>query len=203
MHRTGEKSRHSGVSLIEVAITLVILALLIALGAPSFQTWLLNTQIRNSAEAMTTGLQLARGEAVKRNQAVRFTLVSPDNPAILDDTCVVSAEGTSWVVSLDDPTSKCAADPSSSVVPRIVAKKAGGEGGAAATVEGTDASGNASSSVTFTGFGLTNGAANALARINVTSPTTGTRSLRLQISSGGAVRLCDPVVTDTTDPRKC
>lgn len=202
MRRAREKSRHSGISLIEVAITLVVLALLIALGAPSFQTWLLNTQIRSSAEAMTAGLQLARGEAVRRNQAVQFTLVSTNNPAVLDDTCVLSAAGTSWVVSLDNPTSKCAAAPSSSVAPRIVAKKAG-EGSAAATVAGTDASGNASSSVTFNGFGLTNGAANALTRINVTATASGTRSLRLQISSGGAVRLCDPVVTDTTDPRKC
>lgn len=203
MHRTSGKSLHRGFSMIEIAITLVILALLIALAAPSFQTWLLNTQIRNAAEGMTAGLQLARGEAVKRNQAVHFTLVSPDNPTVLDDTCVVSAAGTSWVVSLDDPSAKCAANPSNSVVPRIVAKKAGGEGSAAATVAGTDASGNASSSVTFNGFGLTNGAANALARINVTSAGGGTRSLRLQISSGGAVRLCDPVITDTTDPRKC
>ncbi len=188
--------------MIEIAITLVFFAILIALGAPSFQAWLLNTQIRSSAEGMSAGLQLARGEAVKRNQAVHFTLVSTTNPAVLDNTCAVSAAGSSWVVSLDDPSGKCAADPSNAIVPRIVAKKAGGEGSAAAAMAGTDASGNPSSSVTFNGFGRTTGA-NALAQINVTSTSSGTRALRLQISNGGAVRLCDPVVTDTTDPRKC
>ncbi len=166
MHRASGKSRHRGFSMIEIAITLVIFALLIALGA------------------------------------VHFTLVAPTNPAVLDDTCATSAAGTSWVVSLDDPAGKCASDPSSSVVPRIVAKKAGSEGSAVAAVAGTDASDNASSSVTFNGFGRTNGAT-ALTQINVTSTGSGTRALRVQISNGGAVRLCDPVITDTTDPRKC
>lgn len=202
MHRIGGKSRNRGISLIEVAITLVILALLIALGAPSFQTWLLNTQIRNSAEAMSAGLQLARGEAVRRNQAVQFTLVSLTNPAVLDNACVVSATGASWIVSLDDPSNKCASDVSDSTVPRIVGKRAAGDGSAAASVAGSDASGNAASSVTFNGFGRTNGA-NPLAQINVTSASNGARALRVQISSGGAIRLCDPSISDTTDPRKC
>lgn len=202
MKRLREAQHQRGLSLVEMAIAMAILALLIALGVPGFQTWLLNTQIRNSAEAMSAGLQQARAEAVKRNQPVQFTLVTTNNPAVLDDTCAASAAGTSWVVSQDTPDGKCATDVSDGVAPRIVAKRAGGEGSAAATVAGTSAAGTAASSVSFNGFGRTNGAA-PLAQINVTSVASGTRALRVQISAGGAIRVCDPVVTDSNDPRKC
>ena len=196
------KSHHRGISLIEIAITLVILALLIALGAPSFQTWLINTQIRNSAESMSSGLQRARSEAVRRNQSVQFTLVSLANPSVLDNTCAASAVGTSWVVSLDDPSGRCAVDASDVIAPRAVEKRAAGDGSRAAVVAGVDAAGAAASAVTFNGFGRTSGA-NPLAQINVTSNSAGTRALRVQISSGGSVRMCDPVVVDAADPRKC
>lgn len=196
------KSHHRGISLIEIAITLVILALLIALGAPSFQTWLINTQIRNSAESMSSGLQRARSEAVRRNQSVQFTLVSLANPSVLDNTCAASAVGTSWVVSLDDPSGRCAVDASDVIAPRTVEKRAAGDGSRAAVVAGVDAAGAAASAVTFNGFGRTSGA-NPLAQINVTSNSAGTRALRVQISSGGSVRMCDPVVVDAADPRKC
>lgn len=198
--RVGQHQR--GLSLVEMVIALAILALLIALGMPSFQTWLLNTQIRNSAEAMSAGLQQARAEAVKRNQPVQFTLVSTNNPSVLDNSCAASAAGTSWVVSRDVPDGKCAAAVSDGVAPRIVAKRAGGEGSAAAAVAGTNAAGNAASSVSFNGFGRTEGAA-PLARIDVTSVAADTRSLSVRISAGGAIRVCDPAVADNNDPRKC
>ena len=128
--------------MIEIAITLVILALLIALAAPSFQTWLLNTQIRNSAESMSAGLQRARSEAVRRNQSVQFTLVSITNPLLLDNTCASSAAGSSWVVSQDDPSGKCAENASDVTAPRIVEKRAAGDGSSSAIVAGFDAAGN-------------------------------------------------------------
>lgn len=191
-----------GISLIEIAITLVILALLIALGVPSFQTWLLNTQIRNSAEGMSAGLQRARSEAVRRNQTVQFTLVSIANTAVLDNTCAASAAGSSWVISQDEPSGKCSENASDVTSPRIVDKRAAGDGSRSAIVAGFDAAGNAASSVVFNGFGRVNGAT-PLAQINVTSSVAGTRALRIQISNGGSIRLCDPVVTDGSDPRRC
>lgn len=200
--RQYRRFHNRGISLIEIAITLVILALLIALGVPSFQTWLVNTQIRNSAEAMSSGLQRARSEAVRRNQSVQFTLVSLANSSLLDNTCAASAMGSSWIVSQDEPSGKCAENASDVIAPRIVEKRAAGDGSRLAVVAGFDASGNASSSVIFNGFGRTNGAT-PLAQINVTANVAGTRALRVQVSNGGSIRLCDPVVTDSSDPRKC
>ena len=49
-------------TLIEMLIGLVILGVLMALGVPSFFAWLQSTQVRNAAESIQNGLQLARAE---------------------------------------------------------------------------------------------------------------------------------------------
>lgn len=201
-HRSSGLFDQRGISLIEIVVALVILALLIALGVPSFQAWLLNTQVRNSAEGMSAGLLRARSEAVRRNQSVQFTLVSLANPSLLDNTCAVSAVGSSWVVSQDDPSGRCVEGVSDVTAPRIIEKRAAGGESGSVIVAGLDAAGNTASSVVFNGFGRVNGAT-PLAQINVTSNVAGIRALRIQISNGGSIRLCDPVVTDPSDPRKC
>jgi type IV fimbrial biogenesis protein FimT len=197
------RQRCAGFSMIEVAITLALFGLLLALGLPSFQGWLQNTQIRNAAESVSAGVQRARNEAVRRNQNVRFTLVSLSNPKSMDNTCAASASAGSWVISLDDPATKCAAAPSDTTAPRIVDKRAAGDGSLSATVAAVATDNSAASTVTFNGFGRTVDA-KPLARVDVTSAASGNyRTLRVLVSSGGAVRMCDPAVTDAADPRKC
>ncbi len=199
------RRQHSaGFSLIEVAITLSVLGLLLALGLPGFQTWLMNSQIRNAAESISAGVQRARNEAVRRNQNVRFTLVSLNDPKTMDNSCAASSAAGSWVISLDDPAAGCAAAPSDTAAPRIVEKRAAGDGGLSAAVAAVAAdNATAASTVTFNGFGRTVDA-DPLARVDVTSTAGGNyRTLRVLVSTGGAVRMCDPDVVDNADPRKC
>src|SRR5882672_5111861 len=102
------RSFRRGFTIVEVMISLVVIGVLLALGAPGFIEWLQNQQIRAAAEATLNGLQVARGEAVRRNTRVRFQIVSD-----LSSTCVLSADSltapvsVSWVVSLGDPTGAC------------------------------------------------------------------------------------------------
>ncbi len=197
--------RHAfaGFSLIETAITLSVLGLLLALGLPGFQTWLMNTQIRNAAESVSAGVQRARNEAVRRNQNVRFTLVSLGDPKTMDNTCAASESAGSWVISLDDPAAKCGEAVSDTVAPRIIDKRAAGDGGLTAAVAAMTAASAAAATVTFNGFGRTVEAA-PLARVDFTSTAAGNyRRLRVLVSAGGAVRMCDPAVTDNADPRIC
>jgi len=122
-----------GLNLIEVMISLAVLSILIGLGAPGFVEWLQNQQIRAAAEATLNGLQVARGEAVRRNTPVRFQLVSD-----LTSNCVLSADSltapvsVSWVVSLANPTGACDAptDSGQPVPPpgRILQKRTSAEG---------------------------------------------------------------------------
>ncbi len=56
-----------GFSMIELMVGLVILAMLMALGAPSFNNWILNSQIRNAAEELQNGLLVARSNGLRLN----------------------------------------------------------------------------------------------------------------------------------------
>lgn len=205
-------TRHSaqaGVTLIEMMVGLTIMALLIMIGLPNMTQWLNNTQIRTAGETMLAGLTLARTEAVRRNQIVRFQLVSDVTSA-----CAVSTGGKSWVVSLADPTDACDAAPSDTVAPQIVQTRSGSEGTPRVTIVATP-----TATVYFNGLGrLTSpGGANNMTRIEVSNPIGGAcehldpangtmRCMRINISIGGDAKMCDPAVdpvANPTDPRIC
>ena len=197
--------RQRGFSLIELLVTITVLAFILVAATPTLGTWMDNTRIRNSAEALQNGLQTARAEAVKRNQSISFYLVSLTDPAVMDNSCALSGNSGSWVVSVDSPAGKCGSAPSISVAPKIVEARTVGDAGGKVRVTGVQADGTtAAHTVTFNGFGRVINS-NPLARIDITgtSDSTTYRKLRLEVTAAGAVRMCDPKVTDANDPRKC
>jgi type IV fimbrial biogenesis protein FimT len=167
-------------SLIELAIGLVILGILIAAGAPSFMAWIQNTQIRTTAESLQNGLQVARNEAVRRNARVEFIL----------------GGGTTWTVM------------TVGAAPESVQSRSGSEG--SVNVILTETPGGATT-VTFNGFGRVDANADGsapLTRIDLDVPTSvipaaDSRDLSITIGGGGQIRMCDPNVSATGDPRKC
>lgn len=205
--------RQHGVSLIELIIGLVIMGILLAMAIPNFMTWIQNTKIRTTAEAMLNGLQLAKAEAVRRNTLIRFQLT--DN---LSATCALSTSGANWVVSFDDPTtqvtphSQCAStlisdavEASAAPEPRIIQVRPAAEGSSGVTVAADQ------SVVIFNGLGRMTPA--AAVNINVSNPDWGAcatlgggggpiRCLRVAVSAGGQIRLCDPARA-STDPVGC
>lgn len=193
--------RQRGVTLIELAIGLAIVAILMFLGIPAWQTFLQNAQIRNAGESVLQGLNLARTEAIRRNASVRFNFVSN-----LTSSCALSGSSLAWVVSLADPTGLCDVAPSDTVAPQIIQKQSGTEGTQNVVVAATG--GN---SVTFNGLGRATAGmtqinlSNSLGVCENVDPVNGTmRCLRVLVSTGGQVKLCDPspkVVN--TDPRFC
>ncbi len=194
----------TGLSLIEVMIGLAIMGILMAIGLPNMAIWLNNSQIRTAGETVLAGLTLARVEAVRRNQIVRFQLVSD-----LSATCALTQSGTSWVVSQDDPTGLCDQAPSDAAAPRIIQTRSGSEGTPRAVVAAAT-----SATVYFNGLGriTSPGGALNMTQLSISNPSGGTcehvdggdmRCLRINISIGGEARMCDPAVTDVTDPRKC
>lgn len=201
------KKRHQGVSLIELMVALVIMAILLTAAAPGFATWVRNSKIRASAEAVRDGLQLARGEAVRRNASVRFQLTSS-----LDGDCTLNAEGAygpaNWVVSADSPAGACGADPvgedaalAEAAAPRILQKRPADEGSRAILARSSQ------ETVTFTGLGRAPTATSATTAITLRPEDDQgcerSRCLCVTVSVGGQVRLCDPKLTKSADPQAC
>jgi type IV fimbrial biogenesis protein FimT len=196
-----------GFTLVELMLALGILGILIMLALPSLASWIQNTQLRTAAEGMHAGLTLARAEALRRNAVVRFQIVDT-----LTSSCGFSATGTNWVISLADATAACEVDPSETTAPQIIQKRSGNEGSSSAQI--TTTGGN---TVQFNGLGRVLQASGTvpapLTRIDITNPGGGDcktasgnepmRCLRITVTSGGQVRMCDPAVDDNTDPRFC
>lgn len=191
----------AGVSLVELMIGLLIVSIVLFVGVPAFTIFLQNTQIRNAAETTLAGINVARAEAIRRNAAVRFQLVSD-----LSNACTLSATSLTWVVSIADPAGLCATAPSETVAPQILQKKSGSEGSQNVAIATTGGS-----SIIFNGLGRVVGA--GITQLNF-SNTTGVcehvdttngkmRCLRVLVSTGGSAKLCDPKVTAATDPRLC
>jgi type IV fimbrial biogenesis protein FimT len=214
-------SIQSGVSLIELMIGLVIVAVLFALGAPSFSTFIQNSKVRNAAEAIQNGLSLARAEAVRRNTNVRFVLGTGSSWTVGCEVAVADLDG--------DGMPDCPGTSPAATTPSSIQAKTAATGSTNAVVATSEvvASTNAaaalplfSSTLSFNSLGrvITTGPAATLtpgnnADFDITNPTGGTcaaaggsmRCLRVVVTSGGQVRMCDPALTISkpSDPQAC
>lgn len=202
--------RQSGFGFVELMIGVVVLGILYATAMPAFSNWVRNAKIRATAESIQNGLQLARAEAVRRNALVRFQLTDT-----LTNSCALSSSGPNWVVSIDAVAGMCGAAPSADLPPvppattppspRIVQSRSGSEGADAATVIDGDVS-----SLTFNGLGGVTPRPAAAVEFDVTHATIGcvadsgvARCLRVIVSPGGQIRMCDPSLSLASDPRGC
>lgn len=166
-------NRQKGATLIEFMLTFAIMGILVALAVPSFRDWIQNSQVRTASDAITNGLQLARAEAVRRNNPVRFRL--PD------------AAATGWVVESFDRSAGAWTQ---------VQQRSANEGTTNVVVDASQ------STVVFLGTGGVTPTPVAAIQINVTNPSGGDcvtsagsgsiRCLRVTVSAGGQVRMCDP-----------
>jgi len=220
--------REAGFTLIEILIGITIMGILLVMGIPSFKSWIQNTQIRTATEAIQNGLELARAEAVRRNTQVRFQLTST-----VDNTCTKNTASGNWVVSLDDPTGLCAGaklndtflinDTVNNPAPRIIQARPVVAGSANVAVASQEMGGGApiyNGSITFNGVGRvipTSVTPGDSVQIDITNPVIGgncvsaggpMRCLRVNISSGGLIRSCNPIwssipTQSNYDPQGC
>ena len=177
----------AGATLIELAVALVIMAILLTFGMPSFSEWIQNAQIRTAAESIMNGIQLARNEAVKRNTGVEFVLGNPG-----------AQGGTGWTVR-------------EAASGTVIQQTTAGEGSRNAILTPTPGEGT---TITFNSLGrlpiamLNLDGSSIITRIDVDVPESvlaadKSNDMRITISSGGQIRLCDPHISLTGDPRSC
>jgi type IV fimbrial biogenesis protein FimT len=182
-----------GVSLIEIAVVLTVLAILVSQAVPSFAAWIRNTQIRSATESLQNGLQLARAEAIRRNRSVQFTL---DN-----------VPASSWTIGCATPIDNGTANvEDAGDCPAVIQQRvSAGEGTDGAQLAAMP---TAARTVTFDSIGrvVTNvGGTPTLTQVDATDPALASdraRPLRLTVGAGGDVRMCDPALP-SSDPRRC
>ena len=169
------RTYQSGVTLIEILIAIVVMISLIAIGVPAFQSWIQNSQIRTTADAINNGLQLARGAAISGNKLVSFTL--QNNNAWVVSEVATGTQVQTW--STQEGSGKSVIDTTPDGSTTITFN---GLGRVVANADGTA----------------------ALTAVDITPATASTdvRPLRIAIGSAGSARMCDPNLK-TGDPRAC
>lgn len=175
-------SLQRGISLVEAMVTIAILGLMMALGVPSFMEWIQNAQIRSAAVSVLGGLQSARAEALRRNAQVQFILTGNGG-----------AGETGWEIRLRSDNQLLQAKP---------AVEAG------ANVQITTTPGGARM-ITFNGLGrvlqTNSDGSSPFSQVELDNPALAadqSRELRVTVSDGGSIRMCDPA-TPGSDTRAC
>lgn len=86
-------SKVKGISLIEIMIALSILSIIMFIGIPGFQSYFERNRAQAVSEGLISAIQMARSEAVVRNQSVELCLREEDD----DDQSISCADdGTNW-----------------------------------------------------------------------------------------------------------
>jgi type IV fimbrial biogenesis protein FimT len=86
--------RSSGFTLIELMVTITLLAILMLLAIPAFGTWSADARVRSTAESLQNALRMAQLTAVARSRPTVFALTNATPAA----NAAPVANGRSWYI---------------------------------------------------------------------------------------------------------
>lgn len=75
-----------GFTLIELMITVAVLAILVGLGVPSFRDFIVGSRLTTQTNELVAAINLGRSEAVKRNRAISFCRTTTDTATACANT---------------------------------------------------------------------------------------------------------------------
>lgn len=185
-----------GFSLIELMVTIAVVAILLAIATPNFRDWMNNSRIRSASESIQNGLRVARNEAAQRGTWVRFELSS--------------ASVASWqVCQITSGTGACSDSDATAIENRggteALVKLTGSTTAASQTTTTTTLTGGIPGGITFDPLARPFATGTTpLKRIDVAGANDAGRRLVILISAGGMVRMCDPDATlAATNAQSC
>jgi type IV fimbrial biogenesis protein FimT len=171
-------------------ITIAIVSLLLTLAAPSYSQWIANSRVRTTAEAIQNGLMLAKAEAVRSNAKVQFLLTNGDPVEANTSSITPNTSGRAWMVrTFQAGGTYTTAD--------FIQGRSSSEGSSNVTVNAAQAD------FVFTGVGgLSPVPGTSTVNITVTAPGA-SRTLRVTVAAGGAIRMCDAGLLIASSPMGC
>lgn len=189
----GSHRRQKAFTLVELIVTVAIMAILAALATPSMIGWVRNNKIRTVSDSLQNGLRLAQAEATRRSRQVVFSLTN-DKPTASGYTAATN--GSNWAINT---VTLMTEGETSAFVEAGVLRDVGSN----VAISGPEAIcfnslgrlvPNASPGVTsavcesppMAGYSYT---------IQMSDSVEGDRPLRVTVALGGQVRLCDPART--------
>jgi type IV fimbrial biogenesis protein FimT len=202
-------ARNRGFTIIELMIGLALFAIVLTLAFPSFRTMLQNAKLRSTAESILGGLQMARAEALKRNpspgQFVEFLLMAEEPVAADVATFNGNVAGPMWAVRVFP-----AATEEDFIDGRSGLEGSGQTDPAALHVQVAATYPGGVNAIRFDGMGRAVGLGISNATFDITNPAGGAckttagdepmRCLRIVVTPGGRVRMCDPSVDPVANP---
>ncbi len=90
----------TGVTLIELLVTLSIAVILMAIAVPGFQDFFRRNRVDSAASEFVAALNYARSEAIRRG--VRVSVCGSSNPSAASPTCGDDKWAEGWVVFVDN-----------------------------------------------------------------------------------------------------
>jgi type IV fimbrial biogenesis protein FimT len=165
--------RAAGFTAVELMVTLAIVALLMALAAPTLRGVVANSRVKAASQSLQNGLQMARAEAVRLNTQVEFVLAA-----------------TGWQIRQVNTGT-------------VLQQAAGRDAASGVTLDIEPAGADRITFNAFGQTASANPSNGSLPITQVdiavaAPPTTGNyRPLRIELFGGGMARLCDPAVPDT------
>lgn len=199
--------RQRGVTLLELIVGIVMMSFLLAMGIPSFSSWIRNTQNRTAAESVLNGLQMARAEAVRRNTLVRFTLTDSGGKVAWTVGCVVATTDCPATIQsrpAGEGSAQARVGVSADAIPLPTPAGQFDTGIAAGT--GLSPGAGLTVGVSFNGIGRVHPAnvGTDITRADITSAINAdARRYVVLIGTGGQIRMCDPKRSFATDPQGC
>ena len=185
-----------GMTLVELIVAMAIFVSLFFLAAPDFGAWIQNARMRTVAEAIQNGVRQAQAEAVRRNRTAVFFQTNAEPSA----GAAAAANGINWGIRVlpllpGDATEFVRGGALSDVAQGVA-------------IAGTNANNVAIAAICFNSTGqqvsvLAEGCTPSVTQFDVTKAGA-ERRLRITVSLGGRVRMCDPAKTlSATNPDGC
>ena len=99
---TYRRTRQHGFSVLELMVTVSILAILIGIGMPLMAQWIQRMTVSSASELIQNGLRQAIGEAIRRNTEVDFILTD-GTPSVSGVASLVAKQnGANWAIRVVD-----------------------------------------------------------------------------------------------------